>query len=208
MHPAAVDLTKVQCTTQSFSVDVDVILYKQNWEFKKVETEKKRLTNEPPLPLYRKKKHLTEATETNTCWSDRRPTGPTALLLVLHITTSQTIHYICTSFFCVSHGLRTRVPFPKSTNPVFAFSILHISPPPSWPCPSLQSPPFTRPPQLIFVNLFTTVANELKTEESVRIGGVHAHAWLLLSLSHFCCVSKESNILDFLYTSGPADLLR
>lgn len=132
----AVDLTKVQCTTQSFSVHVDVILYKQNWEFKKVETEKKRLTNEPPLPLYRKKKHLTEATETNTCWSDRRPTGPTALLLVLHITTSQTIHYICTSFFCVSHGLGTRVPFPKSTNPVFAFSILHISPPPpSWPWP-------------------------------------------------------------------------
>lgn len=109
----AVDLTKVQCTTQSFSVHVDVILYKQNWEFKKVETEKKRLTNEPPLPLYRKKKHLTEATETNTCWSDRRPTGPTALLLVLHITTSQTIHYICTSFFCVSHGLGTRVPFPS-----------------------------------------------------------------------------------------------
>lgn len=78
MHPAAVDLTKVQCTTQSFSVHVDVILYKQNWEFKKVETEKKRLTNEPPLPLYRKR---------NILLKPQRQThvGVTDVLLVLQL---------------------------------------------------------------------------------------------------------------------------
>lgn len=141
--------------TQSFSVHVHLILYKQNRELKKIETEKKDL----------QMNHLCLSTEEETLKPQRQThVGVIDVLLVLQLcflcfTSRQAIRF--TTYVQVSPGCLSK---PESSNPVFAFSILHTSPPPptSCPCPSLQSFSFRRPPLLTFVNLFKTFADKLR----------------------------------------------
>lgn len=106
----------VQCTSNTIQPESRI---------KKVETQRKKKKEKkkncykwqsPEALFARRRKHHAEAIERNKSSCDRRPTCPTALLLVLHITKS---HVAITTYLHVSPGYLSHIPFavPKPFRP-------------------------------------------------------------------------------------------
>lgn len=89
----------VQCTSNTIQPESRI---------KKVETTKEKRKGtcykwqSPGAFFIQRRKHHAEAMERNKCLCNRRPTCPTALLLVLHITKSHVANHIFTGFSWVS----------------------------------------------------------------------------------------------------------
>lgn len=134
--------------------------------------------------------------ERNKSSCDRRPTCPTALLLVLHVTKSQVaIPHIYKFLLGVSRS--------RSPKPFLLHSVHSYFPPsltffisvyfplfPSFPSYSVVvsfphtfciQRPFGCSRSFCLLNLLAVVGHKLNTERKC-VGGVHAHAWLLLGL--------------------------
>lgn len=97
----------VQCTSNTIQPESRI---------KKVETQQKKKKEKkncykwqsPEALFARRRKHHAEAIERNKSLCDRRPTCPTALLLVLHITKS---HVAITTYLHVSPGYLSHISF-------------------------------------------------------------------------------------------------